>query len=95
MERRSLPRTGYMTHTVSAPSLHGKTVGPAVHPDVCEQVLTLKNLPDRGDWGVVPHLAHRFRTVPVTFWWTTCSLSPDLDSFLFVAQAVLARWFRF
>ncbi|XP_075884987.1 pleckstrin homology domain-containing family A member 7-like isoform X3 [Nelusetta ayraudi] len=25
MERRSLPRTGYMTHTVSAPSLHGKT----------------------------------------------------------------------
>lgn len=27
MERRSMPPSGYITHTVSAPSLHGKTVG--------------------------------------------------------------------
>lgn len=26
IERRSMPPSGYITHTVSAPSLHGKTV---------------------------------------------------------------------
>lgn len=27
----------------------------------------LRNLLDHGDWDVVPLLAHRFQTVPVTF----------------------------
>lgn len=27
IERRSMPAMGYITHTVSAPTLHGKTVG--------------------------------------------------------------------
>ena len=29
VDRRSMPSMGYMTHTVSAPSLHGKSVSSA------------------------------------------------------------------
>lgn len=33
VDRRSMPSMGYMTHTVSAPSLHGKSVScPSLPP---------------------------------------------------------------
>uniref|UniRef100_A0A3B4YMR2 Pleckstrin homology domain containing A7 n=1 Tax=Seriola lalandi dorsalis TaxID=1841481 RepID=A0A3B4YMR2_SERLL len=44
MERRSMPAMGYITHTVSAPSLHGKTVKLS---RLCEQDKILQELEAR------------------------------------------------
>uniref|UniRef100_A0A8B9FTM0 Pleckstrin homology domain containing A7 n=1 Tax=Amazona collaria TaxID=241587 RepID=A0A8B9FTM0_9PSIT len=44
IDRRSMPAMGYMTHTVSAPSLHGKSVKLSVF---CEQDKILQDLEDK------------------------------------------------
>uniref|UniRef100_A0A8B9ZUP8 Pleckstrin homology domain containing A7 n=1 Tax=Anas zonorhyncha TaxID=75864 RepID=A0A8B9ZUP8_9AVES len=44
VDRRSMPAMGYMTHTVSAPSLHGKSVKLSIF---CEQDRILQDLEDK------------------------------------------------
>lgn len=44
IERRSMPSSGYITHTVSAPSLHGKTVRPHVEPQIKRVISTWRIL---------------------------------------------------
>uniref|UniRef100_A0A9J8DJU7 Pleckstrin homology domain containing, family A member 7a n=1 Tax=Cyprinus carpio carpio TaxID=630221 RepID=A0A9J8DJU7_CYPCA len=44
IERRSMPPSGYITHTVSAPSLHGKTAGPLLTVTVYLRLPQMKSL---------------------------------------------------